>query len=376
VLMCQGAATASWVTRLPSIKATLHLGSGGLGLALVGTPIGFALAVAVAPAGVRKFSSAVTARWGITCATLAIVLPALAWDGATLALGLVLLGLAFGVSDIATNVQAIAVERAYGRPVMTGMHAMWSVGLVVGSAGAALAAALSVDPLTQLLLVGASLAAVAGVAGRWFLNPQLEDADLAPTSQPPRRRRLLAEPVLVITGLIAFCAFLSEGSVSDWGSVYMHFTQHASLSVAALTVTVYSVGQTVSRLAGNRVVTRIGRTATIWRAALVAAVGMTLAILAPSAPAALAGYCILGIGGAMIVPTAFSIAGIASGVAPAWGLSRVTAMGYAGSFLGPACIGLVAHGVGLKAALAIPAVLLVLVVPLTVRLTRELGAQT
>jgi hypothetical protein len=373
VLFCHGAATASWVTRLPSIKASLDLGAGGLGLALVGTPVGLAVAVVVTPAAVRRFSSAATARWGFVCASLTITFPALAWSGVTLAVGLIGLGLAFGVTEIAANVQAVAVERLYGRPVMTGMHAMWSVGLIVGSVAASLAAAASVVPFAQLLVVGLLLAGVAAVVGRWLLEPTLERAAPEPSPGSIARGRLPKEGLLVIAGLIAFCAYLAEGSVSDWSSVYLHSAQHASLAVAALAVSGFSAGQVIGRLLGDRIITRVGRIATIRYSALIAAAGMALAIAAPSPAVALIGYGVLGLGSATIVPTAFSIAGMAAGATPARELSRVTAMGYAGLFLGPVAIGLAAQASGLAAALAIPASLLVLIVPLSRTLRRDFG---
>ena len=102
-----------------------------------------------------------------------------------------------------------------------------------------------------------------------------------------------------------------------------------------------------------------------------AAAGMVVVIAAPTPTLALIGYGILGIGGATIVPNAFSIAGIAAGPSPARLLSRVTALGYAGSFLGPPAIGLVAQATGLTVALAIPASLMLLVIPLSARLRRD-----
>jgi fucose permease len=372
VLLCQGAATADWVTRLPSIKAGLHLGAGELGLALVGTPLGLAIAVLAVPVAIRRFSGVTVARWGSTCAALSIAIPALAWSGASLAIGLVILGLAFGTSEVGVNVQAVAVERAFGRPVMAGMHAMWSLGFIIGSLAGSLAAAAGVSPIRQLVVAGVALAGIAALAGHWFLDPQLAGPADPVAQTVSTRARLLEQPAVLLTGLIAFCALLTEGSVSDWAGVYLHSVQHASLAVAALAISVYSVGQMTMRLGGNKLVTRLGQPLTISCAAVLAAAGLLLALAAHAPSVALLGYGVLGLGGAMIIPTAFSIAGIASSVTPAWSLSRVTVMGYAGSFLGPAAIGLVSRGVGLRTALTIPAGLLLLIVPLTLRLRRYL----
>jgi MFS family permease len=110
-LLCMGMASAGWATRLPSIKASLHLGAGGLGLALTGAPVGFIMASAIAPILVRRFTSRTTARGALLCGSLSVVIAGLAWNGVSIAIGLIGLGLAFGVLDIAVNVQAVAVER-------------------------------------------------------------------------------------------------------------------------------------------------------------------------------------------------------------------------------------------------------------------------
>lgn len=367
---------ASWAVRLPSIKAGLHLGPGALGIALVGQPLGLVPAVQLVPGLVRRFSSATVARWSMVGAALVILGPALAWNAASLAASLVLLGVLFGVSDITVNVQAVGVEQAYRRPLMSGLHAMWSLGLLGGSLAASVAAAAGVSPRAQLLVMGVALALAVVGGGTGLLSEEAEE--LARPSREAQgggaRWRFLQQTALVLTALIAFCSLLVEGSVSDWSSVYLHGTQHASLGTAALGVAVYSVGATIGRLAGNGIIARVGRTATLWRTALVAALGMAVAVIAPNAVVALLGYGLLGLGVAMIVPIAFSIAGSIDGPPAAWALARVTMFGYAGSFVGPAVIGLVAQNSGLGAALAIPAVLLVFVVPLTIVLRRHLPA--
>jgi fucose permease len=130
----------------------------------------------------------------------------------------------------------------------------------------------------------------------------------------------------------------------------------------------------IGRFGGDAIIARYGRPATLWRAALIAGAGMTLAVLAPGPGVAIAGYAVLGLGVATIVPIAFTLGGTAEGVPPAWGISRVTMLGYAGVFSSPPAIGLVAQVTGLAAALAIPAVLLVLVAPLSRLTTRRAGA--
>jgi MFS family permease len=376
LLLCMGAATASWTVRLASIKTELHLGPGVLGLTLIGQPIGLFIAVRLAPALIRRFSSAAIARVAVALMALLILLPALAWNAASLGVGLVLLGLASGVSEVSVNVQAVAVEHAYAKPSMSGLHAMWSAGLLFGSLLASLAATANVSPREQLAVVGVLLAAVALVAGSKLLPETVEAALRAPeaVNEHAGNWQFLRQRALVIVALIGFCALLVEGSVTNWSSVYLHGSQGASYGVAALGVAVYSAAAGTGRLLGNGIIRRVGRIKVMRRSSLIAAVGMTVAIVAPTPLAALAGYGILGLGASTIVPTTFSLAGKLPGPPPAWSLSWVTTVGFSGSFFGPIAIGLLAGATGLRWALGVPVLMLIAIVPLTFLLHHRMPA--
>jgi fucose permease len=332
--------------------------------------------VKVVPSLADRWSSGAVARWATVAATLAILLPALAWSFPSLVVALVIIGLAFGIAEITANVQAAAVERAYARPLMSGLHASWSIGLLTGGLASAIATEVGASLEQQLAALGTGLAFVAAVGARGMLTPKAEsDTRPQPTwSGDAARPAFLGMPALILTGLIAFCAFVAEGSVSDWSGVYLRGTQGASLATAALGVSVYSVGLTLGRLLGNRLVGRYGNLATLWRAALLAAAGLAIALCARSPGLALAGYGVLGFGVAPIVPIAFSVTGGMTSVPAAWAMSRVTMLAYAGQFLGPVPVGLLAHSTSLAFGLMVPTILLVLTVPLTSRLRTSLTA--
>ena len=165
--------------------------------------------------------------------------------------------------------------------------------------------------------------------------------------------------------MIAFCCLFAEGAVDDWSGVYLYEEQGASLGLAPLAAAACGLGMAIGRFGGDAVIARLGRAATLTWASLVAGTGMTLAVLAPDPGVAIVAYGILGLGVATIVPIAFTLAGNAPGVPPAWGISRVTTLGYAGLFSSPPVIGFVAQATSLAVALAIPAALLLLVAPLS-----------
>jgi MFS family permease len=161
--------------------------------------------------------------------------------------------------------------------------------------------------------------------------------------RPPR--------ALAAIGLLAFCAFFVEGAANDWSAVHTRSQHGASPALAAAAFTAFSVTLALGRLAGDRVVARWGRARSIRVAALVAAAGAGLVVAAPSAPAALAGWAVLGAGVATVAPTLLGAAPSATSAPPAVAVATVSMVGYSGSFLGPPAIGACAELTSLTAAL-------------------------
>ncbi len=361
-----GALLATWVSRIPVIQSKLHLSNAELGIALLGAPVGQLLAMGVTPRFVHRWSSATAARWAILATGGCTILLGLAGSLSTLTLFLVLFGFTLGTLDICMNTQAVAVERRYGRPVMSGLHGVYSVGVLVGAAFGAAAAGLGVVPVAHFAVAACVLGLVAVVGARDLLGRSADVANATTDSSTAGRRpRLREHPTLIAVGMVAFCSLFAEGAADNWSGVFLHQVEHASFGLAPLGTAMVGVGMAIGRFAGDGVIARWGRAKTLFWASLVASGGIVLALAGGSVPAALAGYAVFGLGVATIVPISFTVAGNTSGVAPAWALSRVSTMAYVGQLSSPAIIGLVAHTTGLSWALAIPAMLLVVVAPLS-----------
>src|SRR6185503_20982876 len=149
--------SGTWAPRLPAIKESLGLSDGELGTALVGLAIGLVIGTRVAGAPIDRFGSRPFMRAGFPLLAGTLLLPALANAAPALFAALLVLGIASGALDVAMNAQGIEVERLLGRPILSGLHGLWSVGLGIGAAGAALAAAAGLDPLPHFAIVAAVL---------------------------------------------------------------------------------------------------------------------------------------------------------------------------------------------------------------------------
>ena len=365
-----GGVLGTWASRIATIKLDLGLTTLGLSVALTGLPAGLILSSTVVSRVVRRRTSVTVARAGLPSTCLCLVLPALARSLATLTASLVLLGLCIGFLEVALSVQGVAVERWRGRSVLAGLHGVYSVGVLTMAALGGVLARFHVTPTAHFAGVAALLAGLGLLAARQ-LRPEPETKTGAVDSADhtrPRLRRSLG--YLVGLGMIALCAVLAEGAADDWSGVYLHRNQAASLSLAAFGVAACNGGMALGRFLGDRLIMRAGRRTTLRGAALVAGLGMGLAVVAPDALVAIVGYAVLGIGLATMFPVLLALAGQVDTLPSASAITVVTTAAYFGLFTGPPLVGLTASLTSLKAALAIICGLLLAMLPLDLLIVR------
>jgi MFS family permease len=162
---------------------------------------------------------------------------------------------------------------------------------------------------------------------------------------------------LLLLGVVGFSSFFGEGSAHDWSAIYMHDVLGTSPGMAAAAFAAFSLAMASVRFGGDRLSARFGPVLLVRASGLVAAVGLGLGLLAHQPLAGVAGFALLGVGLACVVPVTFSAAGHLGGGLAGVAISRVAAVSYLATFAGPPIIGLVADQVGLSIALAIPVAL-------------------
>jgi MFS family permease len=352
-----GAAQGSWAGRIPWVQDSLDLSAGALGLALLGPAAGALLLMPVVGQLVHRFGVRAVAVTGVLGVGVAVALPAFAPNVWLLLATLVLLGAAGGVLDIAVNAYGVDVERRYGRPIMSGLHGMWSVGGLIGSALAGLVAHAGIPATTHLLVVGGVTAAIGGtVAMR--MRATAVPTDRGPTFALPSRSVLLI-------AMVGFCALFTEAAIGDWGAVFLAEVRDTGPGLAAAAYSAFSICMAVGRLTGDRLVARFGPSGLVRVAATVGVAGLVIAVVVPHPAAALAGFGLLGLGIATVVPLTFSAAGNRGedgghGRA-ASSIAAVATVSYLGWLAGPSVVGGIAQLTTLPIALSVAAGLLAVV---------------
>ena len=358
-----GALFGVWASRVPAIKSGFGLSEGGLGLVLLALAAGAIVSFPVA--GVlseRLGAPRLSRRLGVLYVLAFVVLGAATASGSTtlLVVALALFGAGFGSLDVAMNGWAAEVERDAGRPLMSGFHALFSLGAGVGAGSGFLATRLTLEVAVHFWIAAAVAGACALVTiGGSGSGPAPADSEPGATTDP---EPLVALPrgALLLVGLIALGTALGEGALADWSAVYLVKVTGAGASVAALGYAAFSLSMVLLRLTGDRIVARLGPPNTVRASAAAAFAGIAIVALASSSGWVIAGFALMGAGYAIVMPLAFSRAAADSHVPPGIAIAGVATLAYGGMLLGPPAIGGLAELFGLRVGFAALAPLVVI----------------
>ena len=353
IFFANGAMGGNWATRIPALMDKLGLSVTEVAFALFGAPLGAILAMPFAGRIVTRFGSRRTTR--VSFLLFCVAIPPIAFAPNLIVLGLVIfvLGAISAVMDVAMNAHGLVIERRYGRPILSSLHAWFSIGGLFGASTGALAAGVSLG-----LGLHISIAAGVALAGGLVLGPFLLRGGGDATQE---RQRFFVKPPkqLVALGIVAFISMLSEGVAADWSTVYIHRPPlGANPGVAALGFVAFSLMMVAGRLSGDRLTMRYGPAALTRAGGLLAAGSLAAALLIGNPVAAIIGFAGMGAGLAVIVPTVFRAAGSRSDIAPGIGLASVSLIGYFGFFVGPPLIGSINHFANLSIALGAVALIM------------------
>ena len=369
-----GFVSASWASRVPAIKGGLDLGDGRFAIALLGLEAGAVLGLQLGGLVVPRTGSRLALTLSLVAFSGALLLPALAPGLPLLAAGLFAFAALNSVADVAMNAQGVAVQRLVGRPVLSGLHAMHSMGGVLGAGAGALAARLGYAPGAQFLACAAA-AALAAIAAWPLLLPSRVDAEgKASADGAGGLRRWFGgwTAPIVLLGALAFCFALGEGAGLNWSAVYVADSLGETEALGAIGLGVFLGAVTLGRLGGDRLVSRFGPVWVFRVGALVAGLGFGGALLLDTPIAGLVGLGLLGAGIANALPLAIAAGGNSPDQTPATAAARVSTLGYLGSFVGPVLVGGLASVSSLPLALGAPA-LLVLATVFGARAVRRAG---
>jgi hypothetical protein len=273
---------------------------------------------------------------------------------------LALFGALAGLLDVSMNACGARLELGYGRPIMSSLHAGYSIAGLGGAAIGGISAWLGASPLATFAVTAGVLIILGLLAAPHVFIPAVAAPGERP-GDPPRRSPRQIGTVIWVLGLLALCGQVGEGSAGDWSAVYLHVDLGTSAGAAAVALGAFSVTMAAGRVAGDRLAARFGPVRLVRASGLVAGLGLAAGLLAGTPAAAIAGFALLGLGLAGIFPQIVTAAARLGPGQAGRNIGRIASVSYTGLLSGPVAIGAIASGVGLRDALLVPAALAVLV---------------
>ncbi len=359
----QGFVFISLTTRLPDVQDHWGYSDTTLSLLLLMMVLLAGLGTVLAETACKRVDSAVILRAGLLGIAVTVPVFALAGDQAVFIASLAGYGVALGAVDATTNMQAVAVEHLYGRPILPSFHGAWTLG---GATGAAVALAMGHLPLS-------ATAAVAVVPLVVSFAPFLRRAELS--VQQSAGVEVPWRPIILV-GLAMVLFYMVDTAAFTWGPQFLDKVFTTPHQLVALAVFPYLLASGACRLAGDTVVARYGAVPVLRVGAVVACAGLAVTVFAPSWPVAVVGFTIMGAGVAVVAPLSFSAAariagsGLEDEADSALRHARVDVViarfnqfNYVGALLGAVMTGLVGAG-NLRLGFAVPMVLILALIPL------------
>ncbi|MGW9265824.1 MFS transporter [Gordonia terrae] len=359
-----------WVAHIPVISERTGVGHDQLGGLLLLLGASAFVGMQVCGRLIESRGSRPVTIGAAVLLSAVIIAPVLAVDALTLAAALVAFGFANGCLDVSMNAQAVVVERAYRRPIMSSFHGFFSAGSLVGSG--VVAATLWVDVGVILTVACAAVAGVGvvawnarGLAGREVGSDETGarggrtgDTESAKWWHTVDRRRL------VLLAVVAFALMLAEGTAYDWSALHVVETFGSAEAVGAIAFGAFSATMTVTRFVIDPVVASVGPVAVVRYGGLLGTAGIVIAVLSPVPALAIVGWGVFGLGLAGLIPQIFTAAGNLSGESSGRTISAVVGCGYLGMLAGPAVVGFISSRTSLNTGLLAAVVALALAVAL------------
>lgn len=352
-----GAIYANLVPRLPEIKASLDLSNASFGLAIAAMPVGALASGLLAPVLIRRWGSGRVAALGMASIAIAVGLVPFAGSLMALAATMLAIGASDAIADVGQNTHGFRVQRQFGRSLMNGFHALWSVGAVIGGLLGAVAAGASLPLATHLGISTITFVAIAIAALPRLLHgpdPSVGDRQVASDDGRTPTRRVPAGTVLLLAvlGLLAACEAFIQDAGSSWGALYLSTDLGTGAALAGAAFVAMQVAMTGGRLVGDRLVDRYGQRRVARLGGLVAASGMTVALVYPTVATTIIGFALAGLGIATLYPAIMLTADELPGLRPAVGIAVVSWLLRVGFLLSPVVVGLIADQSGLRVALS------------------------
>ena len=340
---------SSWASRIPAIKAQLHLSEAQFGAVLFAFPVGLMLTMPFTGRLLNKYSSRYCMLLGAILFNLVLALPGFAAFVWQLVIILLIFGSSRNILNLSMNAQALEVQKLYPKSVMTTFHAVWSLAGFVGAGLGYIMVTQKIAPSFHLL--GVSVAMMAVIA---WIYPQT-----IYTEPVKEKKKFFSMPDknLIKFAIICFVSMACENTMYDWSGIYFQNILHASPKWTTAAFVFFMTAVTLGRFLGDFAVFKYGIKPILFYSGIFISSGFLICFLFPFISTTIIGYFLIGIGVSCFVPLVFSIAGKSKSLSNGSALTSISTIGYLGFLIVPPMVGFISEILSMKWAFLIMAFL-------------------
>ena len=355
-----GLVFSSWVSRIPHIKDEFGFNEAELGGILFMLPLGSLAALPISGWLVQKFSSRVIGLLSILFYTVLLYGIAAAEQVFQLSVTLFLFGVVGNFCNIALNAQGLSIQERINKPILSSLHAMWSLGAFVAAAISGWSMKMGYSTDLHFLLVAVLASFVALVLVYLFVDDVGSDG---------REQKIFVLPnrSLLLLGVICFCVAMTEGAMADWSSLYYRQVANEMHNVSTAGYTAFAFCMATGRFVGDFFIHRFGHSRVLKFNGGLILTGIVLALTVSVPAVVILGFALVGFGVSSGIPIVYMLSAKNKTMAPAAALAAVSSLGFTGFLIGPPIIGFIAQLTGLRYALTIVALMGLIVWVLSMR---------
>jgi MFS family permease len=354
---------SSWAARIPDVKDMFALNEAELGAVLFMLPLGALLALPVAGWVVQRLGSKQASVGSIFLYIVLLFLISKAHSVLSISIILFLFGIIGNFANIAMNTQGLSVQHQLKKPILSGLHAMWSLGAFLAAAitGWTMSAGWSMEMHFGVISIAAAVVAL------FFSFSLIKDAAV----EHPQKVFALPNRGLLLMGFICFCVAMSEGAMADWSSLYYRQVVHELSKVSTVGYTAFALCMALGRFFGDRLLQAFGYSTVLKMNGILVCIGMSLALAINSPGAVIIGFALVGLGVSSVIPIVYMLSAKSKSMAPSAAIAAVSSIGFMGFLFGPPIIGFIAQETGLRLALSIVAFLGMMIWLLSIRMKTD-----
>ncbi|MEL1241667.1 MFS transporter [Flavobacterium flavipallidum] len=340
---------SSWASRIPAIKAQLHLSEAEFGTVLFAFPIGLMLTMPFTKTILNLMSSRVCMLIGAILFNVVLALPGFAAYVWQLMLILLIFGASRNIFNLSMNAQALEVQRLYSKSIMTTFHAVWSLAGFAGAGLGYIMVTQHIDPSFHLL--GLSVFMLAVISCFYPLTIVCEP------SKEKSKFFSLPDKALLKFSIISFVSMACENTMYDWSGIYFQNVLHATQKMTTAAFVFFMTAVTLGRFLGDYGVMRFGIKNILKYSAILITAGFLLSFALPYALPTIFGFVLIGLGVSCTVPLIFSIAGKSKNLSSGSAITSISTIGYLGFLIVPPMVGYISEILNMKWAFLVMAFL-------------------